>query len=216
MICEVGYVAWNYVCLYASYLESLSPFSDAEIGRMVIAMLTYSATGEEPKFDGNERFMWPTLKTQIDRDEAAYRERCEKNRANGAKGGRPTKNPTVIPETERFSEKPKKAKEKKKEKEKESIEADKPPARKRFTAPTVQEVTNYCRDKGYSIDAERFVDYYESVGWKVGKNQMKDWKAAVRTWAAKEKPVQPSTTPEHCGYVLAPLEDPYEAAMRGA
>lgn len=94
--------------------------------------------------------------------------------------------------------------------------ADKPPARKRFTAPTVQEVTNYCRDKGCSIDAERFVDYYESVGWKVGKNQMKDWKAAVRTWAAKEKPVQPSAAQEHCGYVLAPLEDPYEVAMRGA
>ena len=190
-------MAWNYVCLYASYLESLSPFSDAEIGRMVIAMLTYSATGEEPKFDGNERFMWPTLKTQIDRDEAAYQERCEKNRANGAKGGRPSKKPTVIPETERFSEKPKKAKEKKKEKEKEkekeSIEADKPPTRKRFTAPTVQEITNYCRDKGCSIDAERFVDYYESVGWKVGKNQMKDWKAAVRTWQRKEV-VQHGTT----------------------
>ena len=52
----------NYVCLYVSYLESLAPFSDAEIGRMVRAMLIYTATGEIPLFDGNERFIWPTLK----------------------------------------------------------------------------------------------------------------------------------------------------------
>ena len=77
----------NYVCLYISYLESLAPFSDDEIGRIVKAMLTYAETGEVPQFDGNERFIWPTLKAQIDRDETAYQERCEKNRANGAKGG---------------------------------------------------------------------------------------------------------------------------------
>ena len=103
----------NYVCLYVSYLESLAPFLDEEIGRMVRAMLIYTATGEIPLFDGNERFIWPTLKAQIDRDKAAYQERCEKNRANGAKGGRP-KNQSVITKTEWFAEKPKKAKEKEK------------------------------------------------------------------------------------------------------
>lgn len=106
----------NHVCLYVSYSESFAPYSDEEVGRMVRAMLTYTATGEIPLFDGNERFIWPTIKAQIDRDEAAYQERCEKNRANGAKGGRP-KNKTVVTETERFFEKPKKAKEKEKEKE---------------------------------------------------------------------------------------------------
>lgn len=208
----MGYVAGNYVCLYASYLESLAPFSDAEIGRMVRAMLAYSTTGKEPQFDGNERFMWPTLKAQIDRDEAAYQERCEKNRANGAKGGRPTKNPTVIPETERFSEKPKKAKEKEKEKEKEndSIEADKPPTHNRFSPPSVADVVAFCQEKGFTIDPERFVDYYNSVGWMVGKNKMKDWRAAVRNWVKKDGNRQEN------GYILAPLEDPYEVAMREA
>lgn len=206
------YVAGNYVCLYVSYLDSLSPFSDEEIGGMVRAMLSYAATGEEPQFDGNERFMWPTLKSQIDRDEAAYQERCEKNRANGAKGGRPTKNPTVIPETERFSEKPKKAKEKEKEKEKEkdSIEADKPPTHNRFSPPSAEDVLAYCQEKGFSIDPERFVNYYSAIGWKVGRNPMKDWKAAVRNWAKKDG------TRQEIGYTLAPLEDPYEVAMREA
>lgn len=89
-----------------------------------------------------------------------------------------------------------------------------PPTRKRFVPPTVQDVADYCRGNGYAVDVERFVDYYEAVGWKVGRNPMKSWRATVRTWAAKEKPVAPAIQ-EHCGYVLAPLEDPFEAAMRG-
>lgn len=64
--------------------------------------------------------------------------------------------------------------------------ADKPPTRPRFTPPTVEEVKAYCTEKGYGVDPQRFVDYYTSNGWMVGKNHMKDWKAAVRTWHGKE------------------------------
>lgn len=53
---------------------------------------------------------------------------------------------------------------------------------KRFTPPSREEVQAYIAEKGYRVDAERFIDYYTSNGWKVGKNPMKDWKAAVRTW----------------------------------
>lgn len=179
-----------YVCLYTSYLHSLSPFTDEERGRIVMAMLYYSTTGEVPQFEGNERFIWPSLQTQIDRDIENYQAKCAKNRENGAKGGRPPKNPMVIVETERFFEKPKKPKEKEKEKEKEkdNIGADKPPSYSRFFPPTIDEVRAYCAEKGYTVDADRFVDYYTSNGWKVGKNPMKDWKAAVRTWNGKEQP----------------------------
>ena len=78
----------------------------------------------------------------------------------------------------------KRDREEREELEKECV-ADKPP-RTRFTAPTVQEVKAYCIEKGYHVDAERFVDYYTSNGWMVGRNKMKDWKAAVRTWAKKD------------------------------
>lgn len=63
--------------------------------------------------------------------------------------------------------------------------ADKPP-RPRFTPPTVEEVCNYCYERNNNVDPERFVDYYTSNGWVVGKNKMKDWKAAVRTWEKRE------------------------------
>lgn len=55
-------------------------------------------------------------------------------------------------------------------------------APKRFTPPSLDEVRAYCQERGNNVDAERFVDYYTSNGWHVGKNPMKDWKAAVRTW----------------------------------
>ena len=61
-------------------------------------------------------------------------------------------------------------------------------ASKRFTPPTLQEVKAYCIERGNTVDPERFVDFYESKGWMVGKNKMKDWKAAVRTWEQKDKP----------------------------
>ena len=53
---------------------------------------------------------------------------------------------------------------------------------KRFTPPTLEEVQAYCIERNNSVDAERFINYYTSNGWQVGKNKMKDWKAAVRTW----------------------------------
>lgn len=55
-------------------------------------------------------------------------------------------------------------------------------ARSRFTPPTLEEVKAYCLERQNNVDAEKFIDYYTSNGWKVGKNSMKDWKAAVRTW----------------------------------
>ena len=57
---------------------------------------------------------------------------------------------------------------------------------KRFTPPTLDDVSDYCYERGNAVDPQRFVDYYTSNGWMVGKNKMKDWKAAVRTWEQKE------------------------------
>ena len=66
--------------------------------------------------------------------------------------------------------------------DKDSIEIIEKPKRKRFVPPTLEDVKAYCQERQNNVDAERFVDYYTSNGWVVGKNKMKDWKAAVRTW----------------------------------
>lgn len=59
--------------------------------------------------------------------------------------------------------------------------------RKVFSPPTVEEVRAYCTERGNSVDPEAFVDFYASKGWMIGKNKMKDWKAAVRTWEQGDK-----------------------------
>ena len=56
---------------------------------------------------------------------------------------------------------------------------------KRFIPPSIEEVQEYIDENGFSVDAERFIDYYTSNGWMVGKNHMKDWKATVRNWERK-------------------------------
>ena len=52
----------------------------------------------------------------------------------------------------------------------------------RFTPPSVEQVTEYCKERNNNVDPQSFVDFYTAKGWMVGKNKMRDWKAAVRTW----------------------------------
>ena len=56
--------------------------------------------------------------------------------------------------------------------------------RKRFVKPTISDIEQYCSEKNISINAQQFIDYYESNGWKVGRNSMKDWQATVRRWSS--------------------------------
>ena len=58
--------------------------------------------------------------------------------------------------------------------------------RKRFEKPTLSEIKEYCIERNNNIDAEEFYSYYESIGWKVGKNPMKNWKFAIITWEKRE------------------------------
>ena len=57
----------------------------------------------------------------------------------------------------------------------------------RFKKPTLDDVKNYCILRKNNIDAEAFIDFYESKNWYVGKNKMKDWKACIRTWERRDK-----------------------------
>lgn len=75
-------MAIEYFCAYHSYLDSMEELNDTERGRLFTACLIYSKTGEAPQLRGNERFVFPTLKAQIDRDKATYDSRCKKNSDN--------------------------------------------------------------------------------------------------------------------------------------
>lgn len=60
---------------------------------------------------------------------------------------------------------------------------------KKFSKPTLEEIVAYCEERKNSINAQHFFDFYESKGWKVGREPMKDWKACIRTWESREERV---------------------------
>lgn len=86
---------------------------------------------------------------------------------------------------------------------------------KRFSHPSVEEVKSYCQDQGYAIDPEKFVDYYTSNGWMVGKNHMKDWKATVRNWAKRDKEQEKKNTPKDYREKYGPDNDNLDYADNG-
>lgn len=108
-------MAIEYFCAYHSYLDSMEELNDTERGRLFTACLIYSKTGEAPQLRGNERFVFPTLKAQIDRDKATYDSRCKKNSDNIRKrwntdvydGEQPCTNDTKTKEKEKTKAKEK-------------------------------------------------------------------------------------------------------------
>lgn len=76
--------------------------------------------------------------------------------------------------------------------------ADAPALKKstKFVPPTVEEVATYCKERNNRVDASRFVDFYTTKGWMVGKNKMKDWKSAVRTWERNSSGYQKPAAPQ--------------------
>ena len=176
----------KYLKVFTDFAEIIDPLQDAEVGRLFKSMLSYAKSGTAPDLRGNERFVWNTAKQIIDR-EAAY---CEKQAENGRKGGRP-KNPAKPSESQINPAKPSESlKDKDKDKEyKETLPiGSAKKAAPAFHPPTVEEVKAYCLERKNNVDAVRFVDYYTANGWKVGKNPMKDWRAAVRTWEREDRP----------------------------
>ena len=175
------------VVFYRSFASAIKKLPDEFQLPALWAIIDYGLDGKEPADNGIAEAIFSMAKPQIDANNKRYN--------NGLKGGRlkqgesktepnsnqkePNNNQTKTKQS--FSE----TKLEPNEKEKENVnvkDKEKEIKRKRFTPPTIQEVAEYCLEKGYAVDAERFIDFYASKGWMIGKNQMKDWKAAVRNW----------------------------------
>ncbi len=206
-------MARNYAALFHEYLDEMADLTDAEFGRLARALLVYSRTGEFPALNGNERLFKRRVIMQEDRAQENYVQVVEKNRANGQLGGRPRK----PRETKRNPQKPSETQKTQIEIESEikteintplpngnkGSKAATPPTREtRFSPPSLAEVQAYISERGAAVDAQQFVDFYASKGWMVGKNRMKDWKAAVRTWEKRRKEEageQPTKQEYHVG-----------------
>lgn len=195
-------MARNYAALPHEYLEEMEALNDAEFGRLTRALLVYSMTGEQIALCGNERFYAKRVMAQEDRFKANYKE-LSKVRSEAGKAGANAKWQgesaiandgkrwqTIADGGKAMANDSKNGNTKTKTKT-DTLSSDDDKSNRarttRFTPPSVDEVAEYVRSRGSSIDAERFVDYYSANGWKVGKNPMRDWKAAVRTWEQRRK-----------------------------
>jgi hypothetical protein len=171
----------KYLKVFTDFAEKMELYGDAERGRLFTAMLKYAETGIEPELKGNERFLWATARADIDRQAASY-----KNKVGGAEKARALIGSDIRDnqvQSDAIRLKSEQDKDKDKDKDKDiSPNGDKGKRAARFVPPTVDEVAAYCQERGNDVDPERFVDFYACKGWCVGKNPMKDWRAAVRTW----------------------------------
>ena len=101
----------KYLKVFTDFADAMEELGDAERGRLFTAMLKYAETGAAPDFRGNERFIWPVAKLQIDRMAAECEGKAKTSRENGSKGGRPKKtqcnpkNPAGFSKTQKSQDK---------------------------------------------------------------------------------------------------------------
>ncbi len=190
-------MAMSFLKVYYDFEERTEGLSDSEKGRLLLAMLRYASTKQAQLLSGNERFVFPGFKKDIDRDLETYAVKAE----NGSKGGTTSSkikqteanasNDQANSSTATTKNKNKnktKTKNEEQEQDEECVSGAKAPQApaRRFTPPTVDDVRLYCQERGNSVDPQRFVDFYASKGWKVGSQAMKDWQACVRTWEQRD------------------------------
>ena len=173
--------------------------TDEQAGVLIKALLRYAETGERlATTDGMVSMAFSFMADTVDYDQAQYRHICERNAENirkrwQAKKAAEAAKEAVPSDTGVYERIPvdttdtnTNTKSKSKSKSNIGTVPAEPKQRTAFRPPTVEEVRAYCQERKNRVDAQRFVDFYESKGWVVGRTKMKDWKAAVRTWEQRD------------------------------
>lgn len=164
---------------YRSFFEAVEDLPPEDFKQAVTAIMRYALDGTADDVKGVAKSILIMARPQIDKNNKRYE--------NGTRGGRkPNDNQTITKaEPKCISPKPNvNVNDNVNDIKENTLKSVK---EKRFAPPTPEDVREYCREKGLNVDADRFVDFYESKNWYVGKNKMKDWKAAVRNWARSQR-----------------------------
>lgn len=171
---------FQYYETFENVLEKIKDIEEREHMRKTI--INYGLYGTLPAgLSELEEMAWTICKDLIDQQQ----HRREVNAANRA--GKKAGPPVIIrinngaEEIERPLQNPEPE-----EKAAQEIQPEKP-KRKNFVKPTVEEIAAYCKEKNYNVNAQQFFNYYESNGWKIGRNAMKSWQAAVQNWNTRDK-----------------------------
>ena len=163
---------FQYYETFEIVIEKIKDIEEREWLRKVI--IQYGLHGTAPESFNSEalEIAWTICKDLIDQQI----HRREVNAANRAgKKAEPETNKENLAAEPQPEEKPA-----------QEIQQEKP-KRKNFVKPTVEEIAAFCKEKKYTVSAQQFFNYYESNGWKIGRNAMKSWQAAVQNWNTRDK-----------------------------
>ena len=166
----------KYLKIFTDFLDVVEPLGDSAAGRLFKAMLRYAMDGTVPVLKGKEGVAWTVARQHI----------YEKKVKHLKRGNVPvTEKKGSVSEQDKDKEKDN---DKDKDKDKYIYMGGKPPeapapkAHIYIQPPSLEEIRSYCQERGNQVDPEYFYHYYQSNGWRVGKNPMRDWKAAVCAW----------------------------------
>jgi hypothetical protein len=171
--------------MYADQQGVFKQLPDDVAGRLIKHIFSYVNDENPCTEELIINIAFEPIKQSLKRDLKRWEDYIEKQSLNGKKGGRPSK-AKESQETQAFLNKPKKA-DSVSVSVNDSVNVNE--KIKQFKAPTVGELKNEFPN----IDAESFHDFYTSKGWKIGKDPMKDWRAAARNWERRNNP-KPTTT----------------------
>jgi hypothetical protein len=181
--------------VYESNREAVEMLTDEERGKLFSAILNYSEYGELPDFKGALQMAFAFIRTALDRDAEKWEDKRQKRVESGRLGG--IRSGEARRQHEANEANASETKQTRQNQANEAVPVPAPvpgiedkegkPPRTRFVPPTVEEVADYCRERGNGIDPQAFADYYTSAKWYRGKTKITDWKACVRTWERKEK-----------------------------
>ena len=205
--------------MYADVINYIDGLTDHQIAELYKATLCYANDMPVEIDDAEVRGIWRVIKSKMDENNAAYTEQCDRNKENAERKyqekatescdtvrgaatvcdtvrGAATVCDTVrgattvcdrIHDTDNDTDNDTDILKEKVL----SKESTKKKTATRFSPPSPDEVKNYCLERHSTVNPDAFIAFYESNGWKVGKNSMKDWKAAVRTWEQRETRAAP-------------------------
>ena len=162
--------------LYCDQQGVFNKLPDEIAGKLIKHIFAYVNDENPPCDDLLLTIAFEPIKTQLKRDLRKYDDYIDKQKFNGAKGGRPTK-PKESQITQPFFQEPKKA-----DNVNVNVNDNVKVIKDVFIKPSIDELKTYMIEIGMADVSEKWFDHYESNGWLVGKNKMKNWKAAVRTW----------------------------------
>lgn len=187
--------------LHKDMLSVIELMTDDMSGKLIKAILHYQKHGVLPELDFTLRIAIQPFISQFERDALSYEATCIRNKNNGSMGGRPKNNPSGFRKTQKtqvVSGKPTITHNNPSEPKKPDNDNDNDNGKdndnekeKRGKIPILDEVKQYCAERNRGVNPEKWFDFYASKGWMIGKNKMRDWRAAVRTWEKNEnKPNQ--------------------------